>query len=83
MQPLLKNPLGKIKDATFTVVMRGKTIGRSVRANRWRYTEWEGGALGVELYDHQSHAGEYRNLVREAKHAATVTELKKLLQRTE
>ena len=83
LKPLLNNPTGKGKDAAFTVVTRGKTIGRSVRTARWRYTEWDNGTRGVELYDHQNDAGEYRNLAREAKHAATVAELKKLLQRSE
>lgn len=83
LKPLLNNPASKGKDAAFTVVTRGKTIGRSVRTARWRYTEWDNGTRGVELYDHQNDAGEYRNLAREAKHAATVAELKKLLQRSE
>jgi iduronate 2-sulfatase len=82
LKPLLDNPAGKIKDAAFTVVTRGKALGRSVRTARWRYTEWDGGARGVELYDHQNDAGEYRNLAREAQYAATVAELKQLLQRT-
>ncbi|MBK8314791.1 MAG: DUF4976 domain-containing protein [Acidobacteria bacterium] len=58
-------------------------MGRSVRTERWRYTEWDGGERGVELYDHQNDAGEYHNLARDQKHAATVAQLKKLLQRSE
>ena len=59
---------------------RGKTMGRSVRTERWRYSEWDAGARGVELYDHQNDEGEYHNLARDPKHAATVAQLKKLLQ---
>lgn len=78
-KPLLDDPARKGKHAAFTVVTRGKTLGRTVRTDRWRYTEWDGGQRGVELYDHQKAAGEYRNLARDAQHAATVAEMKKLL----
>jgi iduronate 2-sulfatase len=79
LKPLLDVPAGQGKPAAMTVVTRGKSIGRSIRTTRWRYTEWDDGARGVELYDHRNDAGEYRNLARDAKHAGTVAELKKLL----
>ncbi len=79
LKPLLNNPAGKSKVAAFTVVSRGKSLGRSVRTERWRYTEWDNGQRGVELYDHQNDAGEYQNLARNPKFTATVTELKKRL----
>lgn len=28
-----------------------RVLGRSVRSKNWRYTEWDGGEPGVELYD--------------------------------
>ena len=83
LKPLLANPNGKGRDAAYTVVTRGKTMGRSVCTERWRYTEWDSGERGVELYDHQNDAGEYHNLARDPKHAATVAQLKKLLQHNE
>lgn len=81
LKPLLDDPARKGKTAAFTVVTRGKSLGRTVRTDRWRYTEWDGGQRGVELYDHQQDPGEYRNLARAAQHAATVAEMKKLLVR--
>ncbi len=79
LKPLLRNPNGKGREAAYTVVTRGKTMGRSVRTDRWRYTEWDGGERGVELYDHHNDTGEYHNLARDPKHATTVAQLKKLL----
>jgi len=74
--PLLDNPRQDWKQAAYTQVRRGRTDGRSVRTERWRYTEWDGGAQGAELYDHDSDPGEYQNLAADPAHAETVTELK-------
>ncbi|MES2308575.1 MAG: sulfatase, partial [Verrucomicrobiota bacterium] len=53
--PLLVDPSGPGKGYAMTMVTRGKgkgvIIGRSVRTDRWRYTEWDGGRQGIELYD--------------------------------
>jgi len=63
-RPLLGNPNQQWKKAAFTQVMRNGIAGKSVRTKRWRYTEWAGGKVGVELYDHASDPGEYRNLAK-------------------
>ena len=65
LMPLLSNPNKKWKSAAYTQVLRGgaeKFIGRSVRTERWRYTEWDNGKKGVELYDHKRDPNEYNNL---------------------
>ncbi len=49
--------------------------GYSVRTDRYRYTEWDGGAKGIELYDHQTDPQEFTNLAKDPAHAATVKEL--------
>jgi uncharacterized sulfatase len=56
-------------------------LGKSVRTERWRYTEWDGGKQGAELYDHERDPGEYRNLAGDPRYAETVAEMKRLLQR--
>jgi arylsulfatase A-like enzyme len=53
--------------------------GRSVRTERWRYTEWDEGRKGVELYDHNNDPREYRNLAGDPAYAKTIEELKRLL----
>ena len=84
LKPLLQNPKAKGKDAGFTVVNRaGNRLGRSVRTDRWRYTEWEGGASGVELYDHRRDPGEYHNLANDAQWASVKAELKQRLKSIE
>ncbi len=54
-------------------------MGRSIRTDRYRYTEWDGGRAGVELYDHDQDPGEYKNLATDRKHVKVVAELKTLL----
>jgi iduronate 2-sulfatase len=53
----------------------GRIFGYSLRTLRWRYTEWDKGRLGRELYDHQSDPQELTNLAEDANHAQTVEEL--------
>jgi iduronate 2-sulfatase len=81
--PLLATPELPWKKAAFTEVSRGKVSGRSVRTERWRYTEWheKKGPAGVELYDHQNDSREFTNLAQDPRHAATVAELKALLHK--
>jgi uncharacterized sulfatase len=85
LRPLLDDPTAAFKKGAYTQVARGsgkKTImGRSVRTERWRYTEWdENGAMGVELYDHDADPKEYVNLAKAPEHAKTVTEMQALLR---
>jgi uncharacterized sulfatase len=83
LRPLLENPKAPWTTPAITQQLRtraGKQImGYSLRTERWRYTEWDGGAAGAELYDHNADPHEWRNLAQEAKYASTIKELKTLL----
>jgi choline-sulfatase len=83
LRPLLANPEAVLHDAAFSEARRGPRTeywGRSVRTTRWRYTEWNEGRDGVELYDHDHDPQEYTNLGSDPQHAATVSELRTLLR---
>jgi arylsulfatase A-like enzyme len=53
-------------------------MGRSVRTERWRYTE-RGSPETAELYDHESDPAEMKNLAKDPNCATTVAELRGLL----
>jgi iduronate 2-sulfatase len=55
-------------------------FGYTLRTARWRYTEWDEGRQGRQLYDHDADPKELRNLASKAEHAATVAELSAQLQ---
>ena len=73
------------KKAAYTMVERGRErFGRSVRTDRWRYTEWEDGRSGVEFYDHESDPNEWTNVAwparsRTPRQTTDLEEMKRLL----
>lgn len=79
--PLLENPDQPWKKAAFSQYLRtGKPphTGRSLRTDRWRYTEWhdlKGKPTGVELYDELNDLQEPMNLANDPAHAETVKQL--------
>ncbi len=54
-------------------------FGYSLRTPRWRYTEWDEGRKGRELYDHEGDPRELRNLARDPAHEADVASLSQQL----
>jgi uncharacterized sulfatase len=83
--PLLEGPQRPWKKAAYTMVARsGSRFGRSVRTERYRYTEWEEGRSGAELYDHEVDLYEWTNLAwptrpKTPRTTATLDEMRKLL----
>jgi len=53
--------------------------GHTIRTDRYRYIEWDGGEKGAELYDELADPEELKNLVNDPAHAATVAMLKQQL----
>lgn len=81
LRPLLDDPGAAWDKPAFTQVWRGGFSGHSVRTERYRYTEWDGGRMGTELYDYADDPGETRNLASDEKLAAVVEELKGLVRK--
>jgi arylsulfatase A-like enzyme len=55
-------------------------FGYTLRTPRWRYTEWDEGRQGRELYDHETDPKELKNLADDAGHGLTVVELSEKLR---
>lgn len=89
LTPLLDDSSRPGREAVFTMVGRNddrelshknpQWFGRSVRTARWRYTEWDGGTRGVELYDERIDPHEMKNLAQEDRLASVRAELRRLL----
>ena len=90
IRPLLDEPARGWKKAAFTMQGRDKDrteaakviefTGKTIRTERYRYTEWDGGKQGYELYDEQQDPRENNNLAGNRKHAQIESELRERLR---
>ncbi len=93
LKPLLDDPKHAWDLPAFTQVSRGtptmtgaktpkkgnRFMGRSIRTDRYRYTEWDDGKRGAQLYDYQTDPGELKNLASDPGSKKIVAELKRRL----
>ncbi len=83
--PLLSKPDQPWKKAAFSQYLRPgkeKFMGRSIRTDRWRYTEWtdaKNKVGGVELYDEQNDPQENVNVAGDAANQSIIAEMAKRL----
>ena len=56
-------------------------MGYSIRTEKWRYTEWDGGKRGAELYNEQNDPREEKNLAADPEHRKVVGDMQRLLRR--
>ena len=92
LKPLLDDPAAKWELPAITQVSRGTPtatgqpigknpwfLGTSVRTERYRFTEWDGGKKGVQLFDYEKDSTEGKNLADDASYADVVKRIKGLL----
>ncbi len=80
LRPLLDQPDAPWDRPAFTQVWRGRFSGHSLRTERYRYTEWDNGQAGAELYDYEADPAEARNVVEDPRYAQTVASLRERLR---
>jgi iduronate 2-sulfatase len=81
MLPLFKNPDIEWDHPAYTQVQRGTFPGHSVRTSLWRYTEWDFGNKGAELYNESTDPQELNNLANNPLYAEVVKQMKALLKK--
>ena len=81
MLPVIEDPTLLWKTAVFSQLTRGAIEGRSMRTERYRYTEWgENASRGVELYDYDAAPNETVNIANLPENAQLITDLSEQLQ---
>ncbi len=90
LRPLLQDPNANWAKPALTQQSRGVPVGTfetgkkpatpgymgySLRTERWRYTAWDAGRKGLELYDHDADPQEMKNLANDPAHEKTRAEL--------
>ena len=87
--PLLENPIKEWNGLAITQILRPAddrlrtpVMGRSIRTERWRYSDWAEGKSGIELYDHFADPMEFENLALNPtqKNKRIMSELRRLLE---
>jgi uncharacterized sulfatase len=93
LRPLLDDPAATWDRPAVTQVSRGTPIttgattpkgspwflGYSVRTERYRYTEWDGGKKGAQLFDYEKDPAELRNLAADPASADVLKQMKGLI----
>ena len=88
LSPVLADPNTQLRESAYSVTEartvrradKSKFLGRTIRTNRYRYTEWDEGDFGVELYDYETDPEELTNLAGNPESANLVKRLQQELQ---
>ncbi|MFC2112333.1 sulfatase [Bacteroidota bacterium] len=84
LKPLLNSPDMEWNGSAFTQILRpgnGEPVmGRSIRTERWRYTEWNEGHDGQELYNHSIDPNEFTNLAGNPEYSEIIRQLRLQLE---
>jgi len=76
LRGVLDDPSTAGKSAAFTQVKRGQFHGYSIRTDHWRYTLWDEGRKGEQLFDMQGDSRETTNLAARPEMVNVVNDLR-------
>jgi iduronate 2-sulfatase len=76
---ILNDPNKTVRDSTYTVVTRGKKLGRSVRNDIWRFADW-GSSQDIELYNLKDDPNQHNNLAKSPEYKEVLKQMSKLLK---
>ena len=77
--PFREDALTQVICATHSLARPNSPQGYSIRTERYRYTQWNGGREGVELYDHANDPREQSNRAFDPAYQEVVVKLRKRL----
>ncbi len=79
--PILNDPDASVKDGAVSQLVNSGNFGYTLRTPRYRYTEWNNGRQGLQLYDMEKDPQEFHNLAADPACAGIVKEQAALLRR--
>jgi arylsulfatase A-like enzyme len=80
---VIDDPAARLREAAFTTTMSRNVRncqGYTIRTDRYRYTIWDGGEQGSELYDYETDPQELTNLIESPDHADVIKRHKQLME---
>lgn len=80
LRPVLNGSEVSVRSAAFTQVQRGKVKGLSVRTIMYRYTVWNYGDDGVQLYDMDADPLQSKNLANDPAYAEPRGEMQAMIE---
>lgn len=80
LAPLVRNPTMTWNRPVYSVVIYRNNLGRSVRTDQWRYSQWVEGEKGEVLFDEQKDPHELKNLAGDPQFAKPLADMRALLK---
>ena len=80
---VVNDPSRSFRSEVRAIIGRGDMLGRTVKNRNWRYTEWDNGKMGRELYDETKDPIEYNNLAENPDYKEVISEMRTLLHKSE
>ena len=77
--PVTKDTSLQVRKEAYTVVTRGKLMGRAIRKDSWVYAHW-GSDRDVELYNMDKDPKQYNNLAKDPEYAKVLKQMDKALK---